>query len=105
MKRPRKLLKNILKKIGNLSSFTDFEKKVYKALLTIKKGEIKSYEWLAKRIGNPKAARAVGNALNKNPFPGIIPCHRIIRKDGSIGGFAKGTALKKKLLAREGLRL
>lgn len=105
MKRPRKLLKNILKKIDNLSSFTDFEKKVYKALLTIKKGEVKSYEWLAKRIGNPKAARAVGNALNKNPFQGIIPCHRIIRKDGSIGGFAKGTALKKKLLAREGLRL
>ena len=105
MKRPRKLLKNILKKIDNLLNLTTFEKKVYKALLFIPEGEVKSYEWLAKKIGNPKAARAVGNALNKNPFPGIIPCHRIIRKDGSIGGFAKGTALKKKLLAREGLRI
>ncbi len=53
--------------------------------------------------GNRRAYRAVGNALNKNPFPVIIPCHRVVKSDGSLGGFAKGAAAKLRLLKKEGL--
>ena len=56
---------------------------------------------MAKRIGKPKAARAVGQALNKNPYTIIIPCHRVIRSNGSLGGYSLGLELKKKLLKRE----
>ena len=82
---------------------TEFEKKVYKAVSEIPKGEVRSYKWVAARIGNPHAFRAVGNALNKNPYPVIIPCHRVVKSDGSIGGYAKGVRLKRKILKREGI--
>lgn len=91
--------------ISGLKNCTDFEKKVYRAVLGIPKGEVRSYEWVVKKINCSGAQRAVGNALNKNPYPGIIPCHRVIRKDGSIGGFARGVSEKKKLLAEEGMKL
>ncbi|OGC05035.1 hypothetical protein A2276_03710 [candidate division WOR-1 bacterium RIFOXYA12_FULL_43_27] len=81
---------------------TKFEEKVYKAVKKIPKGEVRSYEWVAKQIGRPKSVRAVGNALNKNPYAPIVPCHRVIRKDGSIGGFASGAGKKVELLKREG---
>jgi O-6-methylguanine DNA methyltransferase len=80
-----------------------FEKAVYGAVLRIPKGETRSYAWVARAIDRPKAARAVGNALNKNPYPGPIPCHRVIRSDGSIGGYAKGVRAKRKLLKGEGV--
>lgn len=80
---------------------TEFEKKVYSAVSKIPKGEVRSYKWVAVRIGNPRASRAVGNALNRNPYIGRVPCHRVIRSDGSIGGFARGTEQKRKLLKRE----
>lgn len=83
---------------------TKFEEKVYSAVKKIPKGEVRSYEWVAKQIGNPKAVRAVGNALNKNPYAPIVPCHRVIRKDGSIGGFASGTRNKIELLKKEGYK-
>ncbi|MEM3031066.1 MAG: MGMT family protein [Candidatus Micrarchaeia archaeon] len=72
----------------------------------IPKGKTASYAEIAKRVGRPKAARAVGNALAKNPFPLLIPCHRVIRSDGSAGGYSRkgGSAKKKKLLEREGYR-
>lgn len=82
-------------------SITDFEKKVYAVVAKIPKGEVRTYKWVAAKIGDPKASRAVGNALNKNPFIGKVPCHRVIRSDGSIGGFARGTEEKRKLLKRE----
>jgi len=82
---------------------TGFEKKVYRRVKTIRKGQTRSYKWVAKQIGLPKAYRAVGNALNKNPYPGIIPCHRVIKSDGTIGGFSKGVRRKKRLLLREGV--
>ena len=82
---------------------TEFEKKVYRVVARIPKGEVRSYKWVALRIGRPRACRAVGNALNKNPYPVIIPCHRVIKSDGSLGGFAKGAAAKKRLLRREGI--
>lgn len=82
---------------------TEFEKKVYNAVSGIPKGEVRSYKWVAKAVGSPKAARAVGNALNKNPYAPIVPCHRVVKSDGSIGGFSKGIKLKKRLLRREGI--
>ncbi|MEW6481741.1 MAG: MGMT family protein [bacterium] len=80
---------------------TPFQKRVYKAVLSIPKGETRTYEWVAQRIGNPKAARAVGNALSKNPCPIIIPCHRIIRKNGKLGGYIRGKEEKMALLKKE----
>lgn len=86
----------------DLSGLTPFQKKVLEVVKTIPYGETRSYKWVAERIGNPKAVRAVGQALKKNPYPGIIPCHRVIRSDGKLGGYSKGTQKKKKLLKQEG---
>jgi len=80
---------------------TDFQKKVYKVVSTIPKGQTRSYKWVAQKIGNPDAARAVGQALNRNPFIGEVPCHSVIRSDGSLGGFAKGIKRKKEMLEAE----
>jgi len=80
---------------------TSFQKKVWKALKKIPYGETRSYEWVAREISRPKACRAVGNAVGANPFPIVIPCHRVIRKDGRLGGYGYGAAMKKKLLEIE----
>ncbi|MDC7126561.1 MAG: methylated-DNA--[protein]-cysteine S-methyltransferase, partial [Spirochaetales bacterium] len=77
---------------------TDFQKKVWKALLDIPYGETRSYQDIAKNIGNPKACRAIGNANNKNPIPLIIPCHRVIGKNGNLVGYGAGIDLKKTFL-------
>ncbi|MCX5668034.1 MAG: MGMT family protein [Candidatus Omnitrophica bacterium] len=82
-----------------------FEKKVYAAVSKIPRGEVRSYKWVAVKIGRPKACRAAGNALNKNPYMGMVPCHRVIRSDGSIGGFAKGARRKIALLKSESILL
>ncbi|NPV50742.1 MAG: methylated-DNA--[protein]-cysteine S-methyltransferase [Candidatus Methanofastidiosum sp.] len=84
---------------------TDFEKKVLLAEYNIPRGYVSTYSRIAKEIGNPKGARAVGNALANNPFPLIIPCHRAIRSDGTLGGFQGGLEMKKKLLENEGVFL
>lgn len=81
---------------------TDFQKSVWLVLSKIPYGKTSSYKDIAKFIGNPKAVRAVGTAVGKNPFLIIIPCHRVIKKDGSLGGFAYGKKIKKKLLNIEG---
>ncbi|MGE5308730.1 MAG: methylated-DNA--[protein]-cysteine S-methyltransferase [Deltaproteobacteria bacterium] len=80
---------------------TEFEKKVYKAVMEIPVGETRSYQWVAARIGRPRACRAVGNALNRNPYAPLVPCHRVVKSDGSLGGFAGGSAKKRRLLAME----
>jgi methylated-DNA-[protein]-cysteine S-methyltransferase len=72
------------------TELTDFSRKVYEATLAIPHGETRTYAWVAKKMGKPLAARAVGQALSKNPFPILIPCHRVV-SDKSIGGFM-GTA-------------
>jgi methylated-DNA-[protein]-cysteine S-methyltransferase len=83
-------------------SLTEFEWKVLKTALTIPLGETRSYQWVANAIGSPKAVRAVGQALRKNPYPLMIPCHRVIRSDGSPGGYAgKMDGKKMRLLERE----
>ena len=85
----------------DLHDCTPFERDVLAATATIPYGEVRSYKWLAERVGRPGTARAIGNALHKNPVPVIIPCHRIVKSDGSLGGYAFGTAWKTRLLALE----
>jgi len=80
---------------------TAFQRKVYDALLAIPYGETCSYAELARRIGRPKAVRAVGNANGANPLPLVIPCHRVVASGGKLGGYGGGLAMKKKLLAME----
>ncbi len=80
---------------------TDFEKKVWDSLKEIPFGETRTYKWVAERIGNPAAVRAVGRALSKNPVPIVIPCHRVIKSDGSIGGYFAGVDIKRRLLDME----
>jgi len=81
---------------------TPFQQKVWQALTTIKQGETKSYAWLAEKINNKKAVRAVGTANGANPIALIIPCHRVIGSNGKLTGYAGGLALKAKLLMHEG---
>ncbi len=85
----------------DLSTLTPFQKKVLEVVKTIPYGETKSYKWVAERMGNPRAARAIGQALKRNPYPEIIPCHRVIRSDGKVGGYSKGIQKKRKLLKKE----
>ena len=80
---------------------TDFQLKVWMALRDIPRGETRSYSDMARVIGEPKAVRAVANACASNPVPLIIPCHRVIRKDGSLGGYGLGIGRKKTLLSNE----
>jgi methylated-DNA-[protein]-cysteine S-methyltransferase len=80
---------------------TDFEKKVWNALKEIPFGETRTYKWVAEKIGNPSAVRAVGRALSKNPVPIVVPCHRVIESDGSIGGYSLGVDIKRRLLDME----
>ncbi len=85
------------------SRYTPFQRKVWKIVGTIPHGDTRSYKWVAEKAGYHRAARAVGQALKKNPLPGIIPCHRVIRSDGSLGGFSRGLKKKRELLRTEGL--
>lgn len=81
---------------------TPFQKSVWRAIAKIPWGETRSYKWIANSIGRPKAVRAVANACGANPVPIVIPCHRVIASDGSLGGFSCGIGIKRKLLAIEG---
>ncbi|HBM90523.1 MAG TPA: hypothetical protein DD400_01400 [Rhodospirillaceae bacterium] len=91
-----------LKKKKKLLVGTDFQHRVWSALLSIPAGKTLSYGEMAKKIKKPKAARAVGNALGKNPVPLLVPCHRVIAAGGKIGGFSSSLTIKRKLLKREG---
>ena len=86
----------------DFSGASDFDKRVWSAASKIPKGEVRSYGWVAKSIGNEKAKRAVGRALSRNRLPIVIPCHRVIQKDGDIGGFSSGVPMKRLLLKIEG---
>lgn len=85
------------------SRFKPFERSVLKALCHIPSGRTVDYGELARRAGHPRAAHAVGNALSRNPIPILIPCHRVIRKEGTLGGYSGGLGWKKKLLKLEGI--
>ena len=86
---------------------TSFQVKTWRYLMKIPKGTVKTYSQVAKGIGKPLAARAVANAVGKNPYAPKIPCHRVIRSDGSLGGYSGkgGIKTKKLLLKREGITL
>ena len=84
---------------------TPFRRSVWQALRAIPYGQTISYGDLARRVGNPKAVRAVGQANHHNPLPILIPCHRVVGADGSLTGFGGGLALKRRLLALEGANL
>jgi methylated-DNA-[protein]-cysteine S-methyltransferase len=80
---------------------TDFERKVWSLLREIPFGETRTYKWIAEKVGNPLATRAVGQALSKNPIPIVLPCHRVIESKGSIGGYSSGVNIKRRLLELE----
>ena len=86
---------------------TKFQIKVWKYLKNIPKGKVRTYKQVAIAINSPRSARAVANACAKNPYAPKVPCHRVIRSDGTLGGFSSpgGTKTKKKLLKREGFSL
>lgn len=85
----------------DLSIATPFQCEVWEATRLIPYGETRSYAWVAEQMGKPKAVRAVGQALGKNPLPIIIPCHRVITSDGKLGGFSEGLEMKRFLLHLE----
>jgi methylated-DNA-[protein]-cysteine S-methyltransferase len=86
----------------DLDGASDFEKRVWSAAAEVPWGQFRSYGWIARSIGRPGAGRAVGKALSRNRLPILIPCHRVIRKDGGLGGFADGLQMKRALLRIEG---
>ena len=81
---------------------TAFEEEVWRVIASVRYGETISYGEIARRIGREKAVRAVGGACGENPIPILIPCHRVLRSDGGIGGFALGIDAKRLLLGLEG---
>lgn len=89
----------------DLATLKPFQRAVLTAIRKIPFGETRTYGWVAREIGNPKAARAVGQALHTNPIPIILPCHRVIASDGSLGGYGGGVPMKQKLLKLEGALL
>jgi O-6-methylguanine DNA methyltransferase len=85
----------------DMSAATTFQRKVWENTSLIPFGETRSYGWVAEQIDKPRAARAVGQALGKNPLPIIIPCHRVLTSDGKLGGFTGGVEVKQRLLNLE----
>jgi methylated-DNA-[protein]-cysteine S-methyltransferase len=89
----------------DISQGTAFQRRVWEEAGKIPRGEVRSYGWLAKRIGIPGGARAVGQAMGSNPLPIVVPCHRVVAADGGLGGFSSGLENKRFLLSLEGVRL
>ena len=85
----------------DLATATRFQRKIWAATRLIPCGETRSYAWVAEQIGKPGSARAVGQALARNPLPVIVPCHRVTASKGHLGGFSGGTAMKRYLLSLE----
>lgn len=86
----------------DLSRGTAFQRRVWRTLERVPYGKLRSYRWVAARVGGRAYARAVGNAVGANPLPIVIPCHRIVTQDASLGGYSGGLSTKRKLLALEG---
>jgi O-6-methylguanine DNA methyltransferase len=84
-----------------MNDISQFARKVYSIVARIPLGEVRTYKWVAGKAGKPKAARAVGQLMKKNPYPLIIPCHRVVASGGKLGGYAYGLDKKRALLALE----
>lgn len=99
-----KLSKKIL---VSMKTYPAFQQAVWKACASIPKGQVRTYGWLARKIGKPGAARAVGAALGRNPFAPTVPCHRVVGADGRLTGYsgAGGVAAKRRMLRAEGVPL
>ena len=97
-----KLSQRILQR---MTAYPPFYQAVWKACAQIPRGQVRTYGWVARAIGKPRAARAVGQALAKNPFAPAVPCHRVVGADGRLTGFSApgGVAAKRRLLQREGV--
>ncbi len=89
----------------DLSSRTQFHQEVLRATMRIPRGEVRTYAELAATVGRPRAARAVGTAMARNPIPLLVPCHRVVPSSGGVGRYGYGSELKAKLLAGEGVVL
>lgn len=87
----------------DLTGLSEFQQKVLKFLQRVPRGEVRTYAWLARKAGHPRAARAVGNTMARNPIPFLIPCHRVVPAAGGIGNYGLGRRLKRELLMREGV--
>jgi methylated-DNA-[protein]-cysteine S-methyltransferase len=96
-----RLPSEVLKK---MREYPEFSRKVWQACARIPKGQVRTYGWIAREIGNPRSARAVGQALARNPFAPLVPCHRVVGADGGLTGFSAkgGLKAKRRLLEREG---
>ena len=81
------------------------EDKVYKKLLEVPPGMVTTYGELARAVGLRNGQRAIGKIMNKNPYPVIVPCHRVIKSDGKIGGYAWGEKIKTNMLSKEGVKI
>jgi len=89
----------------DLRTSTPFQRQVLKAVAAIPPGEVRPYGWVARQVGRPNASRAVGTTMATNPIPVLIPCHRVVRSDGSIGNYLFGPDVKEALLAAEGMNV
>jgi O-6-methylguanine DNA methyltransferase len=89
----------------DLSGVPAFDQLVLRAVLEIPRGQVRSYGWLAREVGQPRAAKDVGLALGQNPIPLLIPCHRVVYSDGHLGGYIFGSRAKRALLIAEGVQL
>lgn len=87
----------------DLSGLNAFERTVLQAILRIPRGEVRSYAWVARQVRHPRAARAIGNVMARNPVPLLLPCHRVVPTGGGVGKYGYGPATKRKLLEREGV--
>lgn len=88
-----------------MKKHTKFQLNVWDMCKKIPKGKVSTYSAIAKAIGNKNAVRAVGNALNKNPYSPKVPCHRVVKANGEIGGFARGKKEKIRILEKEGIKI
>ncbi|MFN4336949.1 MAG: MGMT family protein [Candidatus Nitrosocaldus sp.] len=83
----------------------EMSKRVYRLVSMIPEGRVCTYADIARALGKPRACRVIGNILNRNPNPVVVPCHRVVRSDGRIGGYMYGYEAKKRLLESEGIRI
>ncbi len=78
---------------------------IYELVAKIPEGKVTTYAELAEAVGKPRASRLIGNILNRNPNPIVVPCHRVVKSNGYVGGYAYGSDAKKKLLEKEGIKI
>lgn len=102
LRRSDKMKEKAISLICGDNDLTEFQKKVLTVVTEIPAGQVRTYAWVARKIGSPRSSRAVGKALSKNPYIPLVPCHRVISSDGSIGGYSGGEKRKKDMLVSEG---